>query len=450
MQELLEKYNIPAPRYTSYPPVPYWDDDVFTEKQWIRSLQAGFAQFGKNEGVSLYIHLPYCESMCTFCGCNKRITKNHGVEGPYIKALIREWELYLERLPVTPVIADLHLGGGTPTFFSPENLKLLVSSILKRSKIADNARFSFEGHPRNTTKEHLQTLFDLGFRRVSYGIQDFDPEVQVAINRIQTYEQVEEVTTEARKIGFDSVNYDVVYGLPFQQMSSVIGTMEKISILRPDRIAFYSYAHVPWIKGLGQRKFTESDLPSSQKKHALYLKGRELLMEDGYEDIAMDHFALPHDDLSKAFKSGKLNRNFMGYTELNNRSTIGLGVSSISDSGLSMAQNVKDVESYLQMIDKDSIPVFKGHILSEEDLLVQKVIHDLMCKLEAEVGSDFPEHDVIMNRLAEPLSDDLIEIKKSGIKITKKGKVFLRNVCMTFDLRLWAHQPETRIFSMAV
>lgn len=242
--QLLQKYNVPVPRYTSYPTVPVWKDDIDVKKL-SDTLAHQFKLENKKNGISLYIHLPFCESLCTYCGCNKKITTNHSVEDDYVTALIQEWQLYLTLLSDTPVISELHLGGGTPTFFSPENLERLLSAIFKSCVVPDQHEFSFEGHPNNTTKAHLQTLFDLGFTRLSLGVQDNNPEVQRVINRIQPIENVRNVTEMARNIGYTSVNYDLIYGLPLQSTESITSTILQTVQLKPDRIAFYSYAHVP-------------------------------------------------------------------------------------------------------------------------------------------------------------------------------------------------------------
>jgi len=452
--QLIKKYNVPGPRYTSYPTVPYWDDSTFSTVNWQKGVIDSFNISNDKEGISLYIHLPFCESMCTFCGCNKRITKNHLVEQTYIAALLKEWQLYTELLPAKPKIKELHLGGGTPTFFSPENLTYLISSLLKKSNQETGAiNFSFEGHPNNTTKEHLQALFQLGFRRVSFGIQDFDPVVQNLINRVQTYESVKRVTEEARAVGFTSVNYDIIYGLPSQQLSSIVDTIEKVSKLMPDRIAFYSYAHVPWIKGNGQRKFTEKDLPTGPEKQLLYETGKQLLSDLGYLEIGMDHFALVHDSLWKSLQNKSIHRNFMGYTESKTRLMIGLGVSSISDSWTAFAQNEKKLEAYYKALKEERLPLFRGHVLNDEDLVIRKHILELMCLSETSFRDDklnyFTTND-IKARLDDFLSDNLIAIDGQDISITDQGKPFLRNICMAFDLKLWRNKPETQLFSMTI
>ena len=250
---LIDKYNVAAPRYTSYPTVPYWNKEPFDKQLWAKHVRSAFEVSNKKDGISVYIHLPFCENLCTYCGCNTRITKNHAVEQPYIEALLIEWAMYCHMFTDRPILREIHLGGGTPTFFSPENLKRLIKSILADADVHPEADFGFEGHPANTTYEHLKVLYELGFRRLSLGIQDFDPKVQFIINRIQTFEQVKEVTEQARQIGYTSINYDLIYGLPLQTIESLTDTVEKVNLLMPDRIAFYSYAHVPWIKP-GQRR----------------------------------------------------------------------------------------------------------------------------------------------------------------------------------------------------
>jgi Coproporphyrinogen III oxidase and related Fe-S oxidoreductases len=274
MEELVQKYNVAAPRYTSYPTVPFWDNEAFSRMAWTNQVYQTFQQ-SKEKGISLYIHLPFCESLCTYCGCNTRITKNHRVEEPYIVSLLKEWEMYVALFKgERPLLAEIHLGGGTPTFFHPDNLRVLIEGILKHADLAPDRSFSFEAHPANTTIAHLQTLFDLGFRRLSLGIQDFDPLVQFVINRHQTSAEVEEVMQNARKIGFESINFDLIYGLPKQSLATVEDTIEKAMLLKPDRISFYSYAHVPWIKP-GQRHYTEADLPNGAAKLALYNLGKK-------------------------------------------------------------------------------------------------------------------------------------------------------------------------------
>ncbi|MEM9646926.1 MAG: oxygen-independent coproporphyrinogen III oxidase [Bacteroidota bacterium] len=452
MCHLVQKYNVPGPRYTSYPTVPYWDQDHFSGKKWKSSVLRAYKE-SESDGISLYIHLPFCESMCTFCGCHKRITKRHELELPYIKTVLKEWKLYCGLLESKPLIKELHLGGGTPTFFSPEHLTLLINGLLRWGKKSEESEFSFEGHPNNTTKAHLQALFDVGFRRVCLGVQDYNLTVQKAINRIQPFENVKKVTEWAREIGYTSVGHDIIYGLPFQTLKNVQETVVKTNELRPDRIAFYSYAHVPWMKGNGQRGYKDSDLPKSETKKQQYELGKKLLTDYGYKDVGMDHFALTNDTLYQALETGTLHRNFMGYTPSKTQLMVGLGVSSISDSWYGFAQNVKSIEEYQHLVDHGVIPIFRGHILNEEDETIRKHILNLMCRFETqwrygETGiADFQK---IIENLSELEADGLVIIGPNQIRVTERGRPFIRNISMAFDLKLHRKKPETRLFSMTV
>jgi oxygen-independent coproporphyrinogen-3 oxidase len=434
---LINKYNVPAPRYTSYPTVPFWDKEAPTATQWFRVVQKTFLETNAEKGISLYLHLPFCEALCTYCGCNTRITKNHTVEAGYITALLEEWQLYLNHFPDKPIIRELHLGGGTPTFFSPANLRLLLEGIFAQATLHPDREFSFEGHPNNTTPEHLQTLYDLGFRRVSFGIQDFDPLVQLTINRIQPYHKVKFVTDAARRIGYESVNFDLIYGLPCQTLASVGETIDKVATLRPDRIAFYSYAHVPWVKP-GQRSYTDKDLPDSAAKRALYELGLAKFKEMGYTDIGMDHFALPHDSLTKALLTGNLHRNFMGYTTCTADLLIGLGASSISDAKYAYLQNEKKVEDYKAHVIAGSLPILKGHLLSLEDLLRKEAILSIACKGELSLT---PENYTLLDpstkaELDTMEAEGLLIQTRNFIKVTGTGQAFIRNICMLFDQKI--------------
>ncbi|MGG9960397.1 oxygen-independent coproporphyrinogen III oxidase [Ferruginibacter sp. SUN106] len=449
---LLNKYNVPVPRYTSYPTVPFWKDNI-DSKEWQHVFQQQFNLHNKKEGISLYIHLPFCESMCTYCGCNKKITTNHSVEEEYMQAIAKEWALYLQLMNEPPVIRELHLGGGTPTFFTPENLNRLLHIIFEKSIIAPGHEFSIEGHPNNTTREHLQTLYDLGFRRVSYGVQDNDPKVQQIINRIQPVENVRQATDAARAVGYKSVNFDLIYGLPLQTVTSLQKTIEQTIAMQPDRIAFYSYAHVPWTSR-GQRLFDEKDLPSTDDKMKLYQLGKKLLTENGYHDIGMDHFALPSDDLYIAKSEGRLHRNFMGYTTQHTKLLLGLGVSSISDAGVAFAQNEKTLHDYYATIERNELPVKRGYFLSDEDVDFKQYILDISCKGKTSFKK---EHLPLLRQYSfselEKLEvDELVEWNEEGATVTALGYNFIRNICKAFDLHLLRNQVATATprFSKAI
>ncbi|MDP2088897.1 MAG: oxygen-independent coproporphyrinogen III oxidase [Flavobacteriaceae bacterium] len=451
--KLIQKYNIPGPRYTSYPTVPFWDAEGIAMEDWKKTLVKSFNESNDEEGISLYIHLPYCESLCTFCACHKRITKQHSVEDPYIDTLLKEWDLYCDLFDKKPKIREIHLGGGTPTFFSAENLERLINGLFKRAEKFEIYDFSFEGHPNKTSEKQLQTMFDLGFRRNSFGIQDYDPKVQIAIHRIQSFEQVKSVHELSREIGYQSIGHDLIFGLPFQNEVSIRNTIKNTVALRPDRIAYYSYAHVPWIKGVGQRGFEDQDLPKDEEKRYLYELGKQLFFDAGYVEVGMDHFALPTDSLCKAMKKKTLHRNFMGYTAGKTQLMIGLGVSSISDSWYSFAQNEKKEEDYMERVNNGELPIFRGHLLTQKDLIVRKHILNIMCHLETnwdDVNMRLEEMPQIIKRLDELIQDKVLRVEGSTLKVSDEGRMFIRNICMAFDLRLIENQPEIRIFSMTI
>lgn len=453
MKSLIQKYNIPGPRYTSYPTVPFWDETTFSKEKWIQSFQISFRESNHKEGISLYIHLPFCESLCTFCACHKHITKRHEVEDGYIDTVLREWSLYLELMTEKPIIKEIHLGGGTPTFFSSANLERLINGLLNVSITHKHAEFSFEGHPNNTTKEHLKKLFDLGFTRVSFGVQDYSEKVQQAIHRIQPFENVANVTQWAREIGYTSVSHDLVFGLPFQTEDNIVETIQKTEELKPDRISFYSYAHVPWVKGVGQRGFNEEDLPKPHEKRALYERGKAMLSELGYHEIGMDHFALKTDSLYRADQEKTLHRNFMGYSSSKTQLMIGLGMSSISDSWYGFAQNVKTVKEYTKIVASGEIPVFRGHILTDEDLTVRKHILNIMCEFcTSWETSDMkiPSINESISLLQEMEKDGLVTIEGDTLVLYEEARPFVRNVCMAFDKRLQRSKPSTSLFSMTI
>jgi len=450
---LIQKYNVPGPRYTSYPTVPYWDEAGISNQDWISTFQKSFDESNKDKGISIYIHLPFCESLCTFCACHKYITKRHELEIPYIETVLKEWKMYLDLFSEKPVLRELHLGGGTPTFFESKNLNYLIKGILDSVELHREYEFSFEGHPNNTTKEHLQTLYNLGFTRVSFGVQDYSERVQKAINRIQSFENVKNVTDWARNIGYTSISHDLIFGLPFQTVGNIIDTVKKTIDLKPDRISFYSYAHVPWVKGVGQRGFEDDDLPKNDFKRKLYEMGKHMLLNFGYIETGMDHFSLPTDSLFKAFENANLHRNFMGYTTNNTQLMIGLGMSAISDSWYSFAQNEKSLSDYQASIEKGELPIIKGHLLTEQDLIIRQHILNIMCHFETSWEDDdlkFKELTQVIVRLKELEKDGLVLITRNKLIVPKVARAFVRNICMAFDLRLVKNKPETQLFSMTV
>lgn len=453
LESLIRKYDTATPRYTSYPTVPFWNDASLTPAVWEQQVKNAYAQRHEN-GISLYVHLPFCEALCTYCGCNKRITRNHGVETPYIDSLLAEWQMYKNLLGETPTLQELHLGGGTPTFFSAQNLDRLLSGLLEGSKPAPHPEFSVEVHPNVTDREQLQVLYNHGFTRLSVGVQDFDPKVQFVINRLQSFEQTAHVFQAAREIGYTSINADIIFGLPLQTPDSIRLTIDRVRELRPERIAFYSYAHVPW-KSKAQRRYTEADLPSAEQKRAMYELGRDLLLQVGYIEIGMDHFALPHEALAQAAQNGTMHRNFMGYTTQETDILLGLGASSIADTGTAFMQNIKEIEEYQQAIAEGKWPITKGHSLTDEDKLIRKHILNLMCHFETnweEESTYSPALEEAMVRLQPLEADGLVTLAPKRVRITPLGRAFLRNVCVCLDERYWKNKEHSTqpIFSKSI
>lgn len=447
MTDLFAKYDIPAPRYTSYPTVPFWTDSP-TTGQWIEELNQAFAD--ESASWSLYFHLPFCETLCTFCACNTVITRDHGREQTYIDLLAKEWGLYLDRVPALrerPLLG-VHLGGGTPTFFSAKNLERILKPIFADARMAgDQFEASVEVHPGHTTREQLVTLRQLGFTRISIGVQDFDPEVQRLVNRDQPYEVTKLVSEIARELGYTSVNYDLIYGLPRQNPETFAATVAKTIELRPDRIALYSFARVPWIKP-AQRSYKDEDLPKAGEKRALYEMAREELAGAGYIEIGMDHFALPHDGMAEAQRKGTLHRNFQGYTERRTQVLLGLGVSAISETPTCFHQNEKAFPVYERRVQQGEIPTLRGHLLSEEDRRLREQILTFMTRFE--VGLLPEQRDDARNYLEPLISDGLVQVKGQSLILTERGRPFLRNACMFFDQRLRQQEQRPQVFSQAL
>ncbi len=457
MKKLIEKYSLPVPRYTSYPTVPHWNEAAFEQEAYIQRLVQAYGKIAE-QGLSLYIHLPYCESLCTYCACNTRITVNHAVEGPYIDALIKEWDMYSEILTANQAeaskipIREIHLGGGTPTFFAPQQLERLIKGLMRRGYPGEGASFSFEAHPANTSPEHLKTLRKCGFDRLSLGVQDFDPVVQKAIHRWQSPEDVQRVCDTARSEGYRSINFDLVYGLPFQSSTSFAETLAQVCSMRPDRIALYGYAHVPW-KHPGQRAYSESDLPGAAERLNLFEMARIALLNAGYEQIGLDHFALPQDSLYQAYRNESIHRNFMGYNDVRSEMLLALGVSAISETGSAYAQNVKTVEAYLDRIKQGKLPIAKGHLLSEQEKYIAGKILSLMCLHRSSWKDDNEAEKAYMESCRKRLTplelDGLIELDAEGIRVKEAGKILVRNICAAIDKDLLEASDQKR-FATAI
>ena len=447
-EEFFKKYDVPAPRYTSYPTVPYWNDSPTTQ-EWLSSLKVAFSK--SQTTWSLYVHIPYCETLCTFCGCNTVITRNHDREQPYVDMILKELDVYLEKVPEMKKrpLRQIHLGGGTPTFLSASQLRRLMEGIFSKvQKDASHFEAGLEVDPRRTTKDQLEALYELGFRRISLGVQDFDPEVQRLVNRVQPFEMTEAMTKDARDIGYDSVNFDLIYGLPKQDLGVFKESIRKTIQLRPDRIALYSFALVPWIKPQ-QRLFKDEDLPMGADKRALYEWAYQELLKAGYYEIGMDHFALEKDALTKALNNGSLHRNFMGYTETRTDVLLGLGVSAISETPDCFHQNEKVLPLYEKKLEKQEVPTLRGHKLTKDDQQHREQILRFMTTGQVQLKDEQQKKDV-ESFLAELIKDDLVKLDDMTLSITSQGKPFLRNACMALDQRLRQHKPETRIFSGAV
>jgi oxygen-independent coproporphyrinogen-3 oxidase len=444
MNELIQKYNRPGPRYTSYPPVPFWNN-VPSEQEWINHIKSNYQE---DIGIDLYVHVPFCESLCYYCGCNRTITKNHDVEDFYLATLLKEWELYKKKLGLTLKINSLHFGGGTPTFLSPKNLEYLIQTLLQNK--SQSFIGSIEIDPRTCQNAHIEVLARNDIKRVSLGIQDFDPAVQKAINRDQSPFMVEVLVEKLRVHKITSINFDLIYGLPKQSLDSISKTIEIVATMKPDLIAFYSYAHLPE-KIKNQRLIVESELPSPELKKELYELGKKLLTKNGYFDVGMDHFALPSSFLYQAMRKKKLHRNFMGYVDKKSPILIGLGPSSISDSSMSFVQNSKDVKAYAKKVQVDELPFAIGHTHNNTDLLIQEIILQMMCHNEILINNKerIPYWDKIEEELSDFQREGIIEIDKNKIRLTSVGKGFVRNVAMSFDYYLREEASKAK-FSQTV
>ena len=440
LSDLLEKYDVPVPRYTSYPTVPQWTEPPTTD-QWVAALERASA--APDAALALYVHLPFCESLCSFCGCNNVITRDHGREAPYIDLVLAELRAYLARVPslARQPFQQLHLGGGTPTFLSAESLARLVTGLYEHLPQRTGAfEGSIEVDPRVTNTAQLEALRALGFRRVSLGVQDIDPHVQHLVNRIQPLEMTEQICVEARRLDYESINIDLIYGLPGQTTESIAALAREILRLSPDRLAVYSFAKVPWIKPQ-QRRFKDDQIPAGAAKRALYEAIREPLVAGGYLEIGLDHFAKPGDALARVADEGRLHRNFMGYTEVRTTTLLGLGVSAISETPGCYHQNEKVLPTYEKRVLAGEIPTLRGHILSDEDRRRRDLIFSLMTRFRVPVGDgDIAADETMVRQL---VADGLMTIDNGMVVVSDLGRPFLRNVAAVFDAHL-VHQDPSR------
>ncbi len=432
----------PGARAARYPAVRHWDQSGFARLQWESDL-AGQVN-GEQAVVSLYIHLPFCESMCTFCACHKRITTDHNVENPYIRAILAEWKMYCQLFGNKPVIKELHLGGGTPTFFSPGHLQDLVNGIFCLATVAPQARLSFEGHPNTTSKAHLAALANLGFRYVSFGVQDYSQKIQKAINRFQPLCNVARVSLWAKELGYEVISHDIVFGLPFQNQEDIVDTIEKTLSIRPDRIAFHAYSHQPWEKGTLYRGFADHDVPAEDYKVQLFTTGRDILLSQGYREAGMEHFELCNDGIEIAPKA----RHVPGMIS---QPLIGLGVSAIGHSGGAYVRNAANLEDYHQLVEWGQLPVAGGHHLTQEDLAARQHIVDLMTGFRTRLIDNgiLPIRQILAD-LVHCQNHGWIKLEEMVIQVTDNGKPFIRNTCAAFDLRRNREHPRNPLFSTAV
>lgn len=447
LSALLEKYDVPVPRYTSYPAVPHWQQTPALD-DWCMALSA--ALMPESASLAVYLHLPFCEALCTFCGCNTVITRNHERSAPYVEVVLAELDLYLARVPALRhrPISQIHLGGGTPTFMPPQVLETLLTGVAARLPLrADGYEGSVEVDPRVTTREHLEVMRAHGLSRISLGVQDIDTEVLRLVNRPQPLAMTADLCRLARESDYQSINFDLIYGLPGQSPDTMARLADAVLDLRPDRLAVYSFARVPWIKP-AQRKFKDEDLPAGAAKRQLYEGMRQRLLGAGYEEIGMDHFALPHDALAVSARNGRLHRNFMGYTDRRTTALLGLGVSAISETPTCYHQNEKVITVYERRVAAGEIPTLRGHLLSDEDRRRAGRIRALMTTGRAALDhGDAVEARLQLQELA---ADGLVEIDEDELRMTPGSKPFVRNVAAFFDTYLRASAHEGPTYSRAI
>lgn len=436
---LLARHSGPTPRYTCYPGVAHWEEAP-SPQRWLADLDAALSG-PATRGLSVYVHIPFCASLCAFCGCHMRVVRNHALAGPYVDTLLAEFALYRQRLAHADLpIGELHLGGGTPTFLPTGELDRLLDGLLGHASVRADANLAVESDPRFVTPAHLAVLRRHGFNRISYGVQDMDPRVQDIINRPLPFERLQQAVADARDSGFASVSFDLIHGLPLQTPEGLRLTMDVVDTLRPERIAFYPYAHVPWIKP-GQRRYTEADLPEAEVRRQLYLAGRERLAAAGYTDIGIDQFALPHDALAQAQQQQRLHRNLMGYTAAATDALLGLGVSAIGDAVASLAQNDKSQPRYEARVAAGELPLHRGHVLDATDRLIRAHLQRLLTRhATCWTGAErlAPWHGGVVARLERLAADGLVALAGDEISVTPAGLPFMRNICAALDLRLHA------------
>ncbi len=449
--DLLRRYDVAGPRYTSYPTADRFVE-AFTADDYAQALtmrRGGAAAM--NLPLSLYVHIPFCESLCYYCACNKIITKHHDRAAPYLRYLSREVDLHTAQIGLGQTVSQVHLGGGSPTFLSDDELRELMTMLRRNFTFAPGGEYSIEVDPRTIDASRLDTLAELGFNRLSFGVQDFDPAVQKAVHRVQPAEQVFALVAAARDRGFESINVDLIYGLPQQNPESFDRTLAQVNELRPDRIALYAYAHLPE-RFKPQRRIATVSLPSGAAKVSMLSRSLAAFMGAGYVYVGMDHFALPEDALAVAKRQGRLHRNFQGYSTQPDCDLIGLGVSSIGRIGATYSQNAKSMEEYCDLLDQGRFPVVRGLALSRDDLVRRAVIMALMCQGELQFESinlaylvDFQNYFAKELEALSDLSDQgMVTVDSAGIQVTAQGWFFVRAVAMVFDRYLQTDRTRAR------
>ncbi|MDO8719000.1 MAG: oxygen-independent coproporphyrinogen III oxidase [Polaromonas sp.] len=451
LPELIRRFDVSGPRYTSYPTADRFVE-AFTSDHFVQALEqrrSGAAAMVLP--LSLYVHIPFCESLCYYCACNKIITKHHERGEAYLRYLSREVDLHTAHLGVGQTVSQLHLGGGTPTFLSDGELRELMAMLRRSFTLAPGGEYSIEVDPRTVDAARLATLAELGFNRLSFGVQDFDPVVQKAVHRIQPVEQVFALVASARQLGFESINVDLIYGLPQQTPESFDRTLAQVNELRPDRIALYAYAHLPE-RFKPQRRIVTAELPNADAKLSMLSRSLAAFENAGYVYVGMDHFALPNDALAVAKRQGRLHRNFQGYSTQPDCDLLGLGVSAIGRVGATYSQNAKTLEEYYDHLDQGRLPVVRGLALTRDDLLRRAVIMALMCQGQLQYESidlayliDFKSYFAAELKTLEGMEEQgLVEVNDTGIQVTAMGWFFVRGVAMVFDRHLQADRTRAR------
>ena len=449
--DLLQRFDLNGPRYTSYPTADRFVD-AFTAEDYVQAMKLRrSAAASMNMPLSLYVHIPFCESLCYYCACNKIVTKHHERAEEYLRYLSREVDLHTAHLGIGQVISQLHLGGGTPTFLSDDELRGLMAMLRRSFNFAPGGEYAIEVDPRTVDAERLAVLAELGFNRLSFGVQDFDPMVQKSVHRVQPAEQVFALVDSARHLGFESINIDLIYGLPMQTPESFDRTLAQVALLRPDRVALYAYAHLPE-RFKPQRRIITAELPTGAAKISMLSRSLAAFEKAGYVYIGMDHFALPNDALAVAKRQGRLHRNFQGYSTQPDCDLIALGVSAIGRVGATYSQNAKTIEAYYDLLDQGRLPVVRGLALSRDDLVRRVVIMALMCQGQLQFESielalliDFKSYFAKeLEALEELVGQGLVTVNSSGIEITAQGWFFVRAVAMVFDRYLQADRNRSK------